>query len=167
MASVNWDYHSYRHKVRYQVQEGRKIFRSKPRLHLIHRTFAYDPSWYELFGFKEPEQVLKLLQRAERLKRLQGIALAHRIPEPPPFLSQETRYLLRLSKKKVPRRNRIQKHHMVPVSRGGSNAKQNLLRLKAGRHAAWHDLFDTNTWQEVIASLSSIIQRQKTLEQAA
>ena len=119
MASVSWDYHSYRHKVRYQVQEGRKAFRKLPPLHLVHRTYAYDPSWYQLFGLMEAEQVLELLSRVSRMKQLQGIRLAQKPENPPPVLTDEERYRRRKQKKRIMRENRIQRHHMIPDDGAG------------------------------------------------
>ena len=111
--------------------------------------------------------MLELLSRVSRMKQLQGIRLAQKPENPPPVLTDEERYRRRKQKKRIMRENRIQRHHMIPDSRGGSKEKQNMLRIKAGRHKAWHDLFDTDTWDEAIARLASVIERHKTLEQVA
>ncbi len=49
-------------------------------------------------------------------------------------------------------------HHLTPRSRGGSDAKSNLLRLDKARHKAWHFLFANTTLVEIIKILKYILE---------
>ena len=48
------------------------------------------------------------------------------------------------------------RHHLVPRSRQGSDAMQNLLRLDRDIHANWHKVFGNRTLDEVIRLLTRI-----------
>jgi hypothetical protein len=61
------------------------------------------------------------------------------------------------------RRRRIRKfpkkwtfHHLVPVSRGGSDKAYNLLDIPQNKHNAWHILFGTATLHEIIEYLKTL-----------
>jgi 5-methylcytosine-specific restriction endonuclease McrA len=53
-------------------------------------------------------------------------------------------------------RRRLTRHHIIPRSRGGGNAKTNLFLLWNNRHEAWHTLFGNSTIDEAIAILNRI-----------
>ena len=58
-------------------------------------------------------------------------------------------------------KSRITRHHLTPRSRGGNEAKSNLLRLKRKRHWYWHYVFKLLTLEEVIMLLVRVHRAKK------
>ena len=61
-------------------------------------------------------------------------------------------------KKHYEGRNR---HHLVPLSRNGSNHLQNLLLIDMEKHEAWHKLWGTKTIEEVLRLLARVAQAKR------
>ena len=53
----------------------------------------------------------------------------------------------------APRRNR---HHLIPRSRGGTDARSNLLMIREDRHELWHRLWGDRTLNEVLELLTRV-----------
>jgi hypothetical protein len=65
--------------------------------------------------------------------------------------------------KKYGRRHKITKHHILPVSRRGSNEPSNIWFLPREKHDAWHLLFGLRTIDEVIGFLKEVGQRRQAV----
>lgn len=51
-------------------------------------------------------------------------------------------------------RNSTSRHHIVPKSRGGSNIKENIIRMKDNKHRALHILFSNDDPVEQLWNLT-------------
>ena len=58
------------------------------------------------------------------------------------------------------------RHHLVPVSRGGENTIHNLLLIKIEKHELWHRLWGNRTAEEVLSLLERVV-RAKCNQKAA
>ena len=50
---------------------------------------------------------------------------------------------------------RVNQHHLVARSRGGTNEPANLLTINSWKHECWHELFKNRTINEIIIFLKS------------
>lgn len=52
-------------------------------------------------------------------------------------------------------------HHLTPVSRNGSDQRQNLLLIDIERHEGWHKVFGNRTAEEVLELLERVVRAKK------
>jgi len=67
------------------------------------------------------------------------------------------RYKKLLSKLKRRKKQGYNLHHLTPKSRGGKDAKENLLYIRESRHNLWHRLWGNRTLEEVVSLLTRLV----------
>lgn len=67
----------------------------------------------------------------------------------------------RKQKKHPKRHSGRNRHHLIPVSRGGTNSDRNLLLIDIEKHEAWHRIFGLRTLSEVISILHRLDRMKK------
>ncbi len=126
----------------------------------------YDSLWKQIFGDHTVAEAITLLQRIQRLKRRPIVYLKRYV------VLADTSWVCVIGRRGViwstvwgqtvfvrarkPRKKNpsINRHHMLPASRGGAAVASNLVYMRIARHCAWHKKFGLATWSEVIDGLS-------------
>lgn len=130
---MSWSALRYQREVHRSRTTHARFFRLGKRLrrkvsisehHVIAQVLRTD-ALEKVFGSDSFTHVLRVAKRVERAKR-SGMVTAHG------------------------RRKGRNRHHMIPRSRHGSSAPQNLLLLRVARHDALHQIFGVKTWGEII-----------------
>ena len=126
---------TFRHKSRLlrRINVGRLRKKQKK---LIGQIVYSETLWKQIFGILTFAQAVVLLRRSWRLKQRQPVVFKGR---------EGVFYKWR----RGPNQG-FNRHHMDPKSRGGKASLRNLLRLRVPRHNAFHLMFKTATWEEVI-----------------
>ena len=60
-----------------------------------------------------------------------------------------------MAKRKSKKRYRIERHHIIPRSRGGSSRLENTARVPKGQHMYYHALFNNRVPTECIQYLNA------------
>lgn len=113
-----------------------------------------------IFGDRTLEECIKLLELTELHLRNPSLRFGHSWVlkfwvQPKP--SKRTGATISL----------INRHHLIPKSKGGERTDENLLPINVELHIEWHNHYDVKTWEEVITDFKKERKRRIALQRRA